>query len=223
MKKIRKRAGKVRDMDVLTANALTLNSQGEQDCQVVFLEHLGAQRDAHAKGLNKVIDKAGDSLRQKLKRASKRAEDLFRQATTNPEKSETASSTAARAIQLFADLPHPIRLNKKNLHAYRLKVKELRNVLQLSDRPTNAEFFRILGEVKDAIGDWHDWEELANIATTVLDHRGCRLAGRMKATAESKYKHALSLTNELRKMHLKSKAKGRANRGGGATLTEFLA
>src|SRR4051794_40555388 len=36
---VRKRAGKVRDMDVLTADALTIKHEGEQDCLVQLLEH----------------------------------------------------------------------------------------------------------------------------------------------------------------------------------------
>src|SRR2546430_8135357 len=41
---IRKRAGKVRDMDVLSADALTVKPDGEQDCLVQLLEYLGAER-----------------------------------------------------------------------------------------------------------------------------------------------------------------------------------
>ena len=60
-------------------------------------------------------------------------------------------------------LKRPVRLNRNNLHPYRLKVKELRNVLQLSNRADDIEFVEKLGQVKDAIGDWHDWEELVRI------------------------------------------------------------
>jgi hypothetical protein len=42
-------------------------------------------------------------------------------------------------------------LNKPNLHPYRLKVKELRNVLQMADNADQQEFITRLGEVKDAI------------------------------------------------------------------------
>src|SRR5437879_4240766 len=45
---VRKRAGKVRDMDVLTADALTVEHDGEQDCLVQLLEHLGAARSKGA-------------------------------------------------------------------------------------------------------------------------------------------------------------------------------
>src|SRR5438477_12896281 len=38
--RVRKRAGRVRDMDVLTSHASTLHLQGEEDCLVQLLEHL---------------------------------------------------------------------------------------------------------------------------------------------------------------------------------------
>src|SRR5262245_63511660 len=41
---VRKRAGKVRDMDVLTADALMVKQDGEKDCLVQLLEYLGAER-----------------------------------------------------------------------------------------------------------------------------------------------------------------------------------
>src|SRR2546429_285076 len=46
---IRRRAGKIRDMDVLTADVADVRLDGERDCQVQVLEHLGAQRDRHAR------------------------------------------------------------------------------------------------------------------------------------------------------------------------------
>src|SRR5262245_46072196 len=46
---VRKCAGKVRDMDVLTADALTLKDEGEQDCMVQLLEYLGMKRGKYAR------------------------------------------------------------------------------------------------------------------------------------------------------------------------------
>src|SRR4030095_4608101 len=46
---VRKASGKVRDMDVLTANALSVKQNSEQDCLVQLLEHLGAERKKYCK------------------------------------------------------------------------------------------------------------------------------------------------------------------------------
>src|SRR5262245_27630006 len=73
---VRKRAGKVRDMDVLTADALTIQQVGEQDCLVQLVEHLGARRNKSVKKLHRVIEAASPRLRRKVKRNAKRAEKI---------------------------------------------------------------------------------------------------------------------------------------------------
>jgi len=84
-----------------------------------------------------------------------------------------------------------------------LKVKELRYVLQMAENNGQTEFVKDLGEVKDSIGEWHDWEELSAIAADVLDHGSvCRLQQELKRIRDSKYEHALALASKLRKTYL---------------------
>src|SRR5204863_3440123 len=82
------------------------------------------------------------------------------------------ANAAATAIRLSAQLAAPPRLNKTNLHPYRLKVKELQNILLMAEAPSRPRFVEDLGDVKDAIGEWHDYAELVGIASKLLDHRG---------------------------------------------------
>ena len=220
MGNVRKRAGKVRDMDVLTANALTIKPEGEQDCLVQLLEFLGAKRNTSARKLRSTIQKAGGRLRRDLKRNSKRVEKLLRTTESNPTETDAISATLANAIKLSSDLNRPSRLNRDNLHPYRLKVKELRDILQLSDRAEDLEFVKKLGEVKDAIGEWHDWEELLAISKQTLDHSNCNLIKQLMTTSHAKYDHALSLTNQLRNSYVKagrSKQRTRHTRTGLST------
>ena len=87
---------------------------------------------------------------------------------------------------------------------------ELRDVLQLSEQERDGEFLAKLGDVKDAIGDWHDWEELIGISTQLLDHGdSCRLLRDLRAISDSKYERALSLTNDLRARFLHAGGHGR--------------
>jgi CHAD domain-containing protein len=203
---VRKRAGKVRDMDVLTAHILTVNQTGEQDCLVQLLEHLGAKRNKSTKKLRHVIATASPQLRRNLKRNAKRVEKLLKEAESNRPDSDAMRVITAKAKTLSSELNSPGRLNRRNLHPYRLKVKELRDVLQLSNRPGDEEFLEKLGEVKDSIGEWHDWEELIAIASQLLDHgTSCELIKRLKDTSNSKYGRALSLTNNLRSNYLPSR------------------
>jgi CHAD domain-containing protein len=100
---------------------------------------------------------------------------------------------------LSNELAAPATLNRKNLHAYRLKIKELRYVLEMADDRGYRDFIDKLSSVKDAIGEWHDWEELIAITEDVLDHKAnCRLLREVKAITVHKYENALSLTNKMR-------------------------
>lgn len=201
---MRKRAGRVRDMDVLTADVLQIKHEGDHDCVVQLIEYLGAKRNKDARKLRRVINARGPRLSKHLSQTFKRVDKALRRSTINPSDSDATRTTAAKVIQLSTELQEPRRLTRKNLHGYRLKVKELRNILQLSDQPGDVEFYEKLGEVKDAIGDWHDWEELLRIAKQMLDHGpSCRLLRQVRQTVDFKYQRALSLTNELRAHYLK--------------------
>jgi CHAD domain-containing protein len=54
LRTIRKRAGKVRDLDVLTGDLTTVHVDGETECQVRILEHLSGQRQRQAGKLRKL-------------------------------------------------------------------------------------------------------------------------------------------------------------------------
>jgi hypothetical protein len=57
--------------------------------------------------------------------------------------------------------------------------------------------------VKDAIGEWHDWQELAGIARGTLGHgSGCQLVKKLERTVDQKYKNALALSENMRKKYL---------------------
>ncbi len=106
------------------------------------------------------------------------------------------------ALQLSNELASWPRLD-------RLKVKELRYVLQLAKNP-DADFIESLGEVKDAIGEWHDWEEFSGIAGKVLDHGpGRNLIRLIRSTAKEKFDHALSITNRMRQKYLDQQGRNR--------------
>lgn len=208
LERVRKRAGKIRDIDVLTGYLLNLAVDGEQDCVVQLVEHLGVERARHAQKLRKLVLKFSPQLRRRLKRSSAKMERLVKKAEERPDKPASARSerATAKALQIAAELRSPARLNKTNLHPYRLKVKELRYVLQLSDQAGQQAFVDKLGEVKDAIGEWHDWGELASLATDLLDHGGeCKLLPKLRGITEEKYENALTLANELRSKFLAAK------------------
>ncbi|MBV9180047.1 MAG: CHAD domain-containing protein [Acidobacteria bacterium] len=204
--RIRKRAGKVRDLDVLSSYAVTVHANGEQDCSVRLLEQLGAKRRKKARKLHAIVAKHGAATRHELKQTSTLFEDELCQtedSTRDPQ--DAQGRVIASALKLQKELTEPARLNRRNLHPYRLKVKQLRNVLRMAqDENPNQDFVVVLGEVKDAIGEWHDWEALLLIAREVLEHGArCKLLRQLKRTCEEKYQDALRKSEGMRRRYFR--------------------
>jgi CHAD domain-containing protein len=207
---IRKKAGQVRDMDVLTGFAATL-ANDSQECLTQLLEHLGAKRVQSARRLRATVVQKRKKARRRLRQYSGIIRRNASRKSTSNDRGWPADATAI-AIQLSSELAAWPRLNSSNLHPYRLKVKELRYVLQLAEGQ-DSEFVDALGEVKDAIGEWHDWSELGAVANEILDHgSGCKVLKQIRDTTTAKFDHALSLAEALRKKFLGSSSDRNAGR-----------
>ena len=202
--RLRKRAGKMRDMDVLIGETLTIKDSGEQNCVVQLLEYLGAERGKHAKKEHALVEKLAPRIRRELERVSKRGERLFERAEDQNSLSEKAErEVRAKITKLSSDLRRPARLNRSNLHPYRLKLKKLLYVLQLFPQASDHKFAEKVAKANDAIGKWHDWDELRIIAEQVIDHGPeCRFLQRLKTTCNSKYDQALFVAHQLREQCL---------------------
>ena len=73
----------------------------------------------------------------------------------------------------------------------------------MADATEHQKFIHKLSEVKDAIGEWHDWDELSGIARELLNHgTGCKLLKELKAVRDTKYDPALLLAKEMRNSYL---------------------
>ena len=195
--KFRRRAGKVRDLDVLTGYAAGVKMIEEDDCQVQLLESLGAKHAQQNRRLRSFAVRHGESLRRRLKRTARHLKTLSEGSLID----DTAPGyTMLLELRLQRELTAKTRLTRNNLHPYRLKVKELRFMLQMEDHPSDRQLIETLGAMKDAIGEWHDWQQLLTIAREQLSHGSeCRLVPLYEATADQRLKRALLVANAGRK------------------------
>jgi CHAD domain-containing protein len=74
---MRKKAGDVRDMDVLTGFSAMLSSKGDDQCLVKLLEHLGAARARGASRLRKTVAKRRKVAGMRLKACALLVEKNF--------------------------------------------------------------------------------------------------------------------------------------------------
>jgi CHAD domain-containing protein len=194
LKKLHRRAGKVRDLDVLTGYAVLVPAEDENDCLVELLEYLGKEHARRTKQLHACAVQDGPSLRRRLQHTAAQIEAL---AADGLPSGSAFGDAVVSEVRLQRELAAPVRLNRENLHPYRLKVKELRYILQMENDPGDQQLIATLGEMKDAIGEWHDWQELLTIASEQLPHgRECKLVRLFQAITEEKFRHALSVANK---------------------------
>jgi CHAD domain-containing protein len=229
LKAVRSRAGKVRDMDVFTSYIVGLGLKDDPDCVVRLVHHLGRERYRSALKLHSTVQKNAPGLRQNLKRQRGKLEKALERfahagfeldSPTGADQADAPLHAVTVALRLSEELARVKRLGRDNLHPYRIELKRLRYLLEMveADERSRNELIDALKRAQNAIGEWHDWLELAGIAQKILrDHKSCRLVKKIGETAERKFGEALRVTEQMRRRYLlrspsrsKKPARGRA-------------
>src|SRR5215468_3523448 len=102
LKRIRKRAGRVRDMDVLTAHLAAMHSDEDPSCRTQLLEYLGAKRYRRADRLVRLLEDEGSSLRKELRQVAKGVAQDTRRSGKTARKARTKHSV--QVLDLTAGL-----------------------------------------------------------------------------------------------------------------------
>ncbi len=144
LSKLRKKAGKVRDLDVQIAFLKELKVPDRQNHRAQLLEWLDSEQARRKKKLEKAVnaDTAAE-LRKRLHRVQGEME----LGGVDPLK---------LALNRLPD-PGTNPLSEKMLHTWRIEAKKARYLAELA--PESAESNHFIDELKkaqDAIGEWHD-------------------------------------------------------------------
>jgi len=207
MTPVRKAAGQVRDIDVLINDAVTLAKGRRSETFVELVEHLSHMRRKRAKRLWAFIAKRRTEARKRLKRSAKLIDKRVH------DKSADSVGFSVTPQILVTELCHWPALNLDNLHPFRIRVKELRYMLQLSNH-ADRRWIRRLGEAKNVIGEWHDWTKLLKIATKVLDPQsGLDTLKQIETIAQKKANLALTIAGEIRKKCVRLASKPKPSTG----------
>ncbi len=201
---LRRRTGKIQDMDVLTVLASSLGLRDCAACRVELLEYIGAERYRQAHKLRDSAHKNWDILSKELRRCALQIEKRIGTKASARAKVLAMATIAGRIFELGSELACYPRLTRSNLHKFRVRAKHLRYMLKIANE-CDTPFFLGLDEVKDKIGEWHDWERLTDIARS-LDGRPTRraLLSEMKEVTDKKFVHALEVAQRFRDQHLAS-------------------
>lgn len=190
LSRLRKRAGKVRDLDVQLAALRSLKIPQEPRRKTQLVNHLIEVRAQQEKKLRKAADK--DTVREIRKRL-KRAEKNFK-----PEAIRDPLVVARGMLHTIerGDAPATEAL----LHQYRILSKRARYAAEFAkDSAESQRFIADLKHIQDALGDWHDWLTLTQ---TAIKHLGevheSSLVAELRNVTGAKFRHCVTVLSHLR-------------------------
>jgi CHAD domain-containing protein len=157
--RIRKRAGKVRDLDIQLAALRSLKVPQEPRRKTQLMHSLIELRAKHEKTLRKLLNKKTiREIRARLKRASK---------GLKPDNDRDPLLVARKILAQVVRPAGPV--TEELLHQYRSVVKRARYAAEFAPKSGEAEqFVAQLKRLQDAVGHWHDWLILTQAAAKRL-------------------------------------------------------
>lgn len=190
LKQIRKRAGKVRDVDAQLSALRNLKIPQEPRRKTLLLQSLIELRAEHEKKLRKALTK--EITREVRKRLRRAANDL------NP---DTLRDPLMVAQQMMKRVTRPQNPPTNDvLHQYRITGKRARYAAEFAVKsPEVDQFITQLKRAQDALGDWHDWFLLTQTAAKRLgDVHESPLVAVLHNVSGAKFRHATTALSSTR-------------------------
>jgi CHAD domain-containing protein len=190
LSRLRKKAGRVRDLDVEIAALRSLKIPGGNGHKSQFVDALVQERARHEQKLAKAFNReAADEVRKRLKRAASEIDV--------PKSVEPLNLTLSKLARLGRD---HVTLTEKTLHQYRIIGKRARYIAELADHDSEAK--RIVDQLKhmqDVIGDWHDWLKLTQRAEAIFGGvRDSALVAMLRNVTQAKFRQSVDAVAETR-------------------------
>lgn len=193
---LRKRAGRVRDLDIQLGllNGVA-NGSTAADRRTV-LEALKTKRERQASRLSSAVKKLSKP------KFFQRLDKIVQKSETNGQPDAEAAPLEKARAELLSLAATPLArqpLKPRRLHELRIALKNIRYTAELAAKsPEQAQFLADLKAVQDSIGDWHDWETLLKTSEKQFQDRvNCALLVEMRALFNSKFSTAASAVVRL--------------------------
>ncbi len=188
--RLRKKAGRVRDLDVQGAALRSLKIPQEPGRKSQLMRTLAEERAKREKKLVKALDKKTlTELRKRLKRTATRLEI--------PENADPVGLARRKLNDLHVE-PGPV--SAKTLHQFRIAGKRARYIAELAGKSEEAaRLIAVLNHMQDVIGDWHDWLQLAERAETMFGGvQDSALVAALRNITRAKFRQAVNTLTETR-------------------------
>jgi CHAD domain-containing protein len=190
LSRLRKKAGRVRDLDVEIASLRSLKIPEGNGHKSQFVDALVQERTKREQKLAKAFDReTATEVRKRLRRAVSEI-DI-------PKNTEPLTLTLSKLAKLGRD---HVPLTEKTLHQYRIIGKLARYIAELADH--DAEAKRVVDQLKhmqDVIGDWHDWLKLTQKAEALFGGvRDSALVAMLRNVTQAKFRESVDAVAETR-------------------------
>ena len=195
LRRLRRRAGKVRDLDVQIEALRSLGLEGitrDRARVVSFLQQARAKQERKLQ--RSFQDEADSGLRKRLRCASTSLQqELPKPAELQPAQRRLLSAALDKFAAAVKRRP---TLTEENLHAFRIDCKRARYLAEMAgEGPGVTEAIAQLKGIQDSIGAWHDWLTATATAKSVLSPTGqVPLLSALRTSTRAKYLEALRIT-----------------------------
>jgi CHAD domain-containing protein len=197
MADLRKRAGKVRDLDVQGDILGTLGNGSTAKDRKTLAALLEKKRHRQAQRLDADVKRLQRS--KFFNRMDLIAEQtgLLQDGKNRP--LAPLEEARAQLAEMASEFGARQSIKKSRLHEARVTLKRIRYLAELADKTTEQKnFIRELKSVQDVIGDWHDWQELAGTAEKQFSDRvNCALLREARTVLGARHSDAMSAMNKL--------------------------
>jgi CHAD domain-containing protein len=187
--RVRRRAGRIRDLDVQLAALRGFRVPQEPRRKTHLIQELVELRAEHEDKLRKLL-KTRHLLetRKRIKQASRAVN------------SASMRDPLSVAKQILSSVSISGPLNDEALHRYRIAVKHSRYAAEFAvQSPEAKRFIEELKLLQDALGNWHDWTILTH---TAAEHLGevsqSSLVAALHNVSRVKFRHALAAVSTSR-------------------------
>jgi CHAD domain-containing protein len=189
--KIRRRAGKVRDLDVQIAALRSLKVSERPGLKTQILETMAEMRAKRERRLLDVVDK--ETVRE-IRRRLKRERARFLDSSPNP------WALAQNMLSAFTG-QNDAAVNENLLHQYRIAGKKIRYIAELAgDQPDRQHIIEELKRMQDVLGEWHDWITLNESVRKMLPENGnSPLLAAIGNITRAKYRDAVEAVASAKK------------------------
>ena len=190
LNRLRKAAGKVRDIDVQLSALRSLKAPLEPRRKTRFIQELLEVRAKQESRLYKLLKKQDfRELQKRLKRASK---DVAFDICRDP---------LLVAREILTSVRPATPANEETLHHYRVAVKRARYAAEFAAPSAESkEFIAQLKRLQDALGNWHDWFTLTRSAGGHLgDVTQSSLVAALHNVTRAKFRQAVAAVSAVQK------------------------